>query len=281
MHSTHRPTPRHWDGSPVVSHRGRVLTIAANCPSRLLRIAQRGACRDCGNRIDWHTTTDKQPVALHPMELPARAVPEPLRWHVASGIAHPADDASGWCRTAHTILCPARAAPQPPSPALDHLRRRLALHTRRLLDTGAFTPRTPPTAPGACRPERPVVQLLYGRYLAAHPIDDIQCVAQTRRRTRCHQPVLDPAAPGHWILTPAVLRRHRQLALPAVDIAVYDLGGLPYAEQLRWRTQRCPIHAITTGAADLALAEWEPFDPIKHHAHLATRLPRAVRRTSG
>ncbi|MGW4162241.1 hypothetical protein [Streptomyces sp. NPDC004788] len=74
-----------------------------------------------------------------------------------------------------------------------------------------------------------------------------------------------PATPHH--------RGTRQLTLPASDIAVYDLSHLPYSEQVRWRTQRCPTHSATTGAPDLALADWEAFDPLLHHAHLATRLP--------
>lgn len=56
-------------------------------------------------------------------------------------------------------------------------------------------------------------------------------------------------------------------------MAVYDLGHLSYNEQLRWRTQRCPAHATAPGAADLALAAWEPFDPLLHAAHIHTRLP--------
>lgn len=280
MHSVHPSAPRHWDGSPYAPRR-RSLTIADDSPTRLLRIGQRGTCRDCGNLVDWNGTASKQLVSLHPAELPTGIVPEALRWHVASGIAHAADDGSGWCRTPHTAVCPTRPAPpQPVAPALGRLRRHLALRTRQLLDTGAHIPGDrPAAASGSCRPERPVVQLLYGRYLAARPVEDIQCVAQTRRRTRCHQPVLDPTAPGTWTLTSAAPhRRHRQPALPSVDIAVYDLGRLPCTEQRRWRTQRCPTHAVTTGAADLTLAEWEPFDPLKHHAHLVTRLPQSSRR---
>lgn len=59
-------------------------------------------------------------------------------------------------------------------------------------------------------------------------------------------------------------------------MAVYDLSRLPYTEQLRWRTQRCPAHAATPGAADLALAGWEVFDPLLHAAHIRTRLPHAT-----
>ncbi|MFD4318989.1 DUF6083 domain-containing protein [Streptomyces sp. NPDC058548] len=279
MRPTHASSGRHWDGSPYTQGRRRALRVAADSPTRLLRTAQRAECRDCGNRIDWHTTITRQTVPLHPAELPTAIVPEPHRWHVASGIAHHAGDGTPWCRIAHPTLCPARTTPQVLPPSLDTLRRRLALRTRRLLDTGAFTPGgqpavEPPTE-DACRPTRPVVQLLYSRYIAARPVEDIQCLAQTARRIRCPHPVLAPGTtPGRWTLAPAALHRtHRQLSLPTIDIAVYDLGHLPYSEQLRWRTQHCPAHAAAQGAPDLALAEWEPFDPLLHHAFLATRLP--------
>ncbi|MFF5575664.1 hypothetical protein [Streptomyces luteogriseus] len=61
-------------------------------------------------------------------------------------------------------------------------------------------------------------------------------------------------------------------------MAVYSLTALPYAEQLRWRSQRCPQHATTPTAADLALAEWECFDPLLHSDHIHTRLPMLTRR---
>ncbi|MFB7112710.1 hypothetical protein [Streptomyces sp. NPDC056291] len=77
---------------------------------------------------------------------------------------------------------------------------------------------------------------------------------------------------GMWKLLP-IIAQHSQLALPDALMAVYDLGHLSYSEQLRWRTQRCPAHAIAPGAADFALAAWEPFDPLLHAAHIHTRLP--------
>ncbi|MFC9337436.1 DUF6083 domain-containing protein [Streptomyces sp. NPDC057020] len=279
MRSTHTSRSRHWDGSLHAHGRRRALRVAADSPTRLLRTAQHGRCRHCGNRVEWHITVTQRAVPLHPTELPAVIVPAPDRWHVASGVAHHADDGTAWCRITHPTLCPAHTTPHALPPALDTLRRRLALCTRRLLDEGVFTPgeQLLPESDesDACRPARPVVQLLYGRYLAARPVEDIRCVAQTVRRPRCPHPVLAPGAtPGRWTLAPATLHRApRQLTLPAVDIAVYDLGHLPYSEQQRWRTQRCPAHAGTPSAPDLALAEWEPFDPLLHHAFLATRLP--------
>lgn len=284
MRPIHTPRSRHWDGSPYTQGRRRALRVSADSPTRLLRTAQRAECHDCGNRIDWHPTITRQTVSLHPSELPTAIVPELHRWHVASGIAHHAGDGTPWCRIVHPTLCPAHTTPQTLPPALDTLRRRLALRTRRLLDTGAFLPGGQPAAEppteGACRPTRPIVQLLCNRYIAARPVEDIQCVAQTVRRTRCPHPVLAPGTtPGKWTLTPAGLRpAHRQLSLPAIDIALYDLGHLPYSEQLRWRTQHCPVHAAAQDAPDLALAEWEPFDPLHHHAFLATRMPGSGRR---
>ncbi|MFI1018172.1 DUF6083 domain-containing protein [Streptomyces sp. NPDC020965] len=270
------PAPgHHRDRPPALRRHPRTLQIAAHSPSRLLRTAQTGRCRHCGNPIDWYTRPDRRPIGLHPRELTAAAVPPSCRWHVSSGVAHPAADGSPWCRILHTTLCPANEATTDLTPQLTELRRHLATRTRALLDTGALTPPndTPPAPDPTCRPTRPVLQILYGRYLAAHPIDAIQCVAQTRRRTRCSQPVLTPGtSAGVWKLMPATAARG-QLALPAADMAVYDLTHLPYDEQRRWRTQRCPAHAATPGAADLALADWESFDPLLHHRHIHPRLP--------
>jgi hypothetical protein len=79
---------------------------------------------------------------------------------------------------------------------------------------------------------------------------------------------------GTWSLQPAAATTCRgQLGLPDTTIAVYDLTPLPYTEQLRWRTQRCPAHAAARSAADLALADWEPFDPLTHHEHICACLP--------
>ncbi|ROQ23609.1 hypothetical protein EDD98_7559 [Streptomyces sp. PanSC19] len=285
MRSTHT-AGRHWDGAPITPRRRRTLTVAHDSPSRLLRIAQPSHCRACGNRIDWHTTSGCHPIALHPTEVPAGLVPAEHRWHLASGIAHPSGDGSPWCRLSHLTLCPTRADTGTLPPALDDIRRRLALHTRRLTDAGILTPaqcrpQAEPHHDDPCTPPRPVVQLLYGRYIAAAPVEGLQCVAQTVRRTRCTHPVLAPGTtPGRWTLMPATPHRRspRQPALPASDFAVYDLAHLTFSEQVRWRTQRCPTHAATPTAPDLALADWELFDPLLHRQFLTTRLPQDPRR---
>lgn len=283
-------SPGHrWDGTPARSPRLRSLRVAHDSPTRLVRSAQPGRCRDCGNRIDYFPhapagqDTTGRVTSLHPHELPASAVPAHLRWHVSSGTAHPAHDGTPWCRIPHTALCPARHAPAAPTPQITALRRHLALHTRRLINNGTFTAHPAPPAPASkpaaaeqCRPARPVVQLLCVRYLAMHPVDAIRCVSQTRQRRRCTRTVLDTNTPaGVWTLLPAAPPSGRQCALPAGLMAVYDLTHLPYSEQLRWRHQHCPDHTAS-GAADLALAEWEPFDPLLHHQHIHTRLPHST-----
>ncbi|MDQ0831430.1 hypothetical protein QF032_003274 [Streptomyces achromogenes] len=273
---------RHWDGSPLQAHPRRSLRVETDSPTRLLRCAQRARCRECGNPIEWYHRVRDRPVRLHPRELPAAEVPASHRWHVSSGLAHPAGDGTAWCRLAHAVVCPARDSASVVAPALTGLRRALAVNTRRLTDAGAFTPTPDSDRPAerqdACRPARPIVQILYVRYLAARPVDEIQCVAQTRHRDRCASRMLAPGGPaGVWSLVPATATQG-QLALPSEAMALYDLSCLPYAEQLRWRTQRCPRHAAAPTAADLAMTDWEPFDPLIHHAHVYARLPTRGRR---
>ncbi|MFF5728196.1 DUF6083 domain-containing protein [[Kitasatospora] papulosa] len=269
---------RRWDGTPARPPRSRALRITHDSPTRLVRNAQPGHCRDCGNRIDQYPWTDPADgvhvVPLHPQELPAATVPATARWHVSSGTAHPAHDGTPWCRIPHTALCPARPAPAALTPQITTLRRHLALHTRHMINNGAFTPPATSSAPAPtdpCRHAKPVVRLLCSRYLAPRPIDVIRCVSQTRQRHRCTRPVFDPGIPGGtWKLRP-VPTPGLDLFSPASLMAVYDLTHLPYAEQLRWRHQHCPDHA-TPGAADLSPAEWEPFDPVLHHQYIYPRL---------
>ncbi|SDP62266.1 hypothetical protein SAMN04487981_12943 [Streptomyces sp. cf386] len=268
------PAGRHWDGSPRITRHPRPLQVAATSPTRLLRAGQSSRCRRCGNRIDLYQRADQRPIALHPTELTATLVPEPCRWHLGGGIAYPHGDGSPWCRIPHAVLCPCRTPLCRTGPHLNAIRRHLAVRTRRLTDTGAFTPAPPTTSSQTAQhPARPVVQMLLCRYLAEHTIEHIRCVAQTRHRHRCPHPVLAPTRPaGTWRLLPTP-RRRGQLTLPDALMSVYDLGHLPYSEQLRWRAQRCPQHVAAPGAADLAPAGWQPFDPLLHTAHIRTRLP--------
>ncbi|MET9562205.1 DUF6083 domain-containing protein [Streptomyces tauricus] len=288
MRSTPFSAARHQDGRSSSSRTRRSLQVAPDGISRLLRCGQGDRCHECGNRIEFYprgTGPQRRPVRLHPHELPTARVPATCRWHVSSGAAYPAEDGSRWCRLPHAAVCPARDMPLVPD-GLIGLRRSLAVNTRRLIDAGVFAPpSTSPQSPTpqkdvqACRPARPIVRLLYVHYLAARPVDDIQCVAQTRRRQRCTNTLLSSGAPpGTWTLLPATAQSG-QLAPSAAVMAVYDLAGVPYAEQLRWRAQRCPQHAAIPTAADLAVADWESFDPLRHHEHIHTRLPTRTRRS--
>ncbi|WP_327419849.1 DUF6083 domain-containing protein [Streptomyces sp. NBC_01230] len=176
---------RQWDGTPNRPHRQRTLRVAHDSPTRLVRSAQPSRCRDCGNRIDWYTRTADHPVSLHPHELDATTVPAATQWHVSSGIAHPADDGTPWCRIPHLALCPARDAPTLLSPQIAALRRHLALHTRRLLDTGTLTPPTPTPAPSP-HPHRTQPHWQPSRCLAARP-GPLSCSST---------PATSPAAPS-------------------------------------------------------------------------------------
>ncbi|MFF4484575.1 DUF6083 domain-containing protein [Streptomyces sp. NPDC001520] len=281
MHTANTPgADRAWDGSYKHRRPPRFLRVAPDSPTRLLRTAQQSQCSDCGNHIEWYDrTAGHNPVPLHPHELPATAVPPHQRWHVDTGIAHPSGDGSPWCRVRHRALCPATPA-DPAGSTMDALRRSLALTSRRLQDTGHFTPRPPscadpPTQDTAAPEARPVVQLLCLRYLAPGPLEHIPCVAQTRARNRCPYPVLDPdALPGIWILAP-LHHDHDPGHLPLTELwlALYDLTHLPYSEQLRWRAQRCTAHATAPDAADIVRTTWEPFNPRTHHQHIQHHLP--------
>ncbi|ALC18335.1 DUF6083 domain-containing protein [Streptomyces pristinaespiralis] len=278
MCPTPAPDDRHWDGSSRATHRPRPLRVTTTSPSRLLRAGQTGRCRHCGHRIDLYQRPDQRPIALHPAELATADVPESCRWHLSGGIAYPHGDNSAWCRIPHAVLCPHRTPTCQAGPRLEVIRRQLAVRTRRLIDTGVLTS-APPTTPQPVSPtggpDRPVVQLLLCRYLTHQRLEDLRCVAQTRHRHRCPNPVLASVGPaGMWKLLPTTAR-HGQLALHDALMAIYDLSHLSYGEQLRWRTQRCPAHAAVPGAADLALACWEPFDPLLHAAHIHTRLPHS------
>ncbi|MCX5063847.1 MULTISPECIES: DUF6083 domain-containing protein [unclassified Streptomyces] len=278
MCPTPAPDGRHRDGSPRAAHRPRPLRVTTTSPSRLLRAGQTGRCRHCGHRIDLYQRPDQRPIALHPAELAAADVPESCRWHLSGGIAYPHGDNSAWCRIPHAVLCPHRTPTCQAGPRLEAIRRQLAVRTRRLIDTGGLIPASPAAPQPASRTGglgRPVVQLLLCRYLAQQRLEDPRCVAQTRHRHRCPNPILASPA-GVWKLLPATAR-HGQLALPDALMAVYDLGHLSYGEQLRWRTQRFPAHATAPGAADLALAGWQPFDPLLHAAHIHTHLPPPAR----
>lgn len=147
---------------------------------------------------------DGRPIALHPAEVSTAHVAASCRWHLSSGIAHPHGDGSAWCRIPHAVFCPQRTPVCRISlPALTSVRRQLVVRTRRLIDTGAFTPVFLPAREAPAGTGRLVVRMLLGHYLAEGPVETIRCVAQTSHRHRCPRPVLAPdAPPGSWRLLP-------------------------------------------------------------------------------
>jgi hypothetical protein len=289
------PDPMRWDGSrPEHERPRRALRLHPDTLTRLLRAAQQKPCADCGNPLEWYYRDNGRPVPLHPRELPLDAVPERYRWHVFAGVAHRGPDGTAWCQVPHRVLCPAAQA-QTPTAAdgqLVALRRRMAVNTRRLQDTGRFTPPPAPTTPatstvtpciasGPGHPEarRDIVQLFYSLYLAPGPAAATPCVALTIRRARCPHPLTYRAWDvGAWTLLPVPPGRRggrqRELTdhLTGTPMAVYDLTGLPYASQLRWRAQHCTVHADSQ-AADIAVTDWEPFDTFAHHLHIRPTVP--------
>jgi len=266
-----------WDGSRKNYRPRRSLRIAEDSPSRLLRTAQGARCDFCGNPVEWYQRPGSTAVPLHPVELPAGSVPPGERWHVSSGVAHASHDGSAWCRVRHHAVCPAGPTANR-SLLLEETQRVLGLTSRRLQDAGLFTPR--PEQPAQAAPDapvRPVVRIICARYLAPGPLEELQCVAQTRARRRCSLPVLDPEAlPGTWrleLVDPLLRPGDGHLPADPEVMALYDLTGLPYAEQMRWRAQRCTAHVAVRGAADSALVAWEPFDPVRHRLYICDRLP--------
>lgn len=279
----HSSFPRRWDGTRTGPRPHRLLRLAPDTRTRVLRAPQSKPCARCGNRVEWFHRDDGRPVPLHPHELPAEQVPEPLRWHVFNGIAHPLPDGTAWCRVPHAPLCP--ATQEPPAARLGRLaglRRNLAVVTRLRIEQGRFTPPGPDSASEPDTPRRAVVLLLQLLYLAPAPVEGIRCVAQTRRRARCPHPVAASGqGAGVWIVVPvppAPGRDHLTGHQVGTGMLVYDLSGLPYREHLRWRRQHCPDHADSS-AADLELPGWERFDAFAHHQHITpacgTTAPRA------
>ncbi|MEV6212026.1 DUF6083 domain-containing protein [Kitasatospora sp. NPDC051914] len=282
------PPGFNWDGTRKGRGPTRLLRIDPDSPSRLLRSAQLAACRSCGNPVEWCYRTDSRPLPLHPAELPTPHVPADARWNIAAGIAHPTAGGQPWCRIAHPRICPAQPVDptRPTTPELDALRRQLAVRTRRLTDHG-FTPAPPPETPGVptpdpeSAPQRPVVHFLHTDYLAPGPLHTVRCIAQTLRRTRCTNTIDTRPPAGRWVLRPAdpapTSPGHLASHLTDTLMAVYHLGHQPYGEQLRWRSQHCTVHAPSR-AADVALTQWQVFDPYSHHQHIRRTLPGAAAR---
>ncbi|MGQ5609318.1 MULTISPECIES: DUF6083 domain-containing protein [unclassified Streptomyces] len=263
-------------GTPhTTTPRGRPLRTAATSPGRFQTAGQTRRCCACGNPTELFPRADHRLIALHPAELATALIPEDCRWHLSAGIAHPSGDGSPWCRIPHQLVCPRRTDSSRSRPHLDALRLRLALRTRRLIDTGLLTPALHPPTPPSTTPARPVVRVLLNLYLASTPLEDIRCIAQRPPRPPCGQRILDAGFPtGTWRLLPVGHQTNRGQSPP--PMAVYDLDRLDPVQQLRWRAQHCPDHVAVP--VELDHTEWQVFDPLLHADHIHTQLPPPSRR---
>ncbi|GAA5215860.1 hypothetical protein GCM10023323_66580 [Streptomyces thinghirensis] len=260
---------------PTARPRRRPLRTTATSPGRFPTAGRTRRCYACGNPIELFPRADHRLIALHPAELATAVIPEDCRWHLSAGIAHPSGDGSPWCRISHRLVCPRRTDSSQSRTHLDALRLRLALRTRRLIDTGLLSPAPHCSEQPSTTPARPVVRVLLNLYLASTSLDNICCIAQRPHRRLCGKRVLDDGFPaGTWRLLPVGTQHSRgQSPLP---MAVYDLDGLDPAQRLRWRAQHCPDHAATP--VDLDQTEWQVFDPFLHADHMYTQLPHTPRR---
>lgn len=92
---------------------------------------------------------------------------------------------------------------------------------------------------------------------------ELQCIARTRRGTRCRKPV-EGSQIAYWT----------QMRSTQGLITVYDLGGPENETLRRWRQQHCELHD-TPDVVDFSSPEWEPFDPVRHAA-MVTSLEEQV-----
>jgi hypothetical protein len=259
----------------------RRLWVHPENSSRLLRAGQTRRCRYCGNYVDWHYKADGSPVPLVPQEFPARQIPDGKRWHLSRGTVYPGDGGSRFCRIAHTAVCPA-ADESDTHPRLLPVRRHLAVHSRKLVETGTWArPAEAPTV-SATRiadhttsgPDREVALILGVHYLAPGRIATLRCVALTPDKRRCPGTLLaatTPADAGRWRTVPVPYSGGLGAQFAGEPMDAYDLSALTYAQQLRWRWQHCMAHDRSV-APDIELTEWIAFNATDHAEYIRKEL---------
>ncbi|MFD7817651.1 DUF6083 domain-containing protein [Streptomyces sp. NPDC059785] len=151
-----------------------------------------GWCRRYGHRGALPLRPDLRPIAQHPVDLATVRVPRSCHRHPQGSTARPHGDGTPWAWVPHAVLRPHRDPTGRTGPYRKAERRRLALRTRHLIDTGVLTP--PATLP---QPVRPPVQTLLTRCLTGSP-------AAPRR----HTDRIRPRGPRH----PGTLRPTHQTA---------------------------------------------------------------------
>ncbi|MDT0307316.1 DUF6083 domain-containing protein [Streptomyces sp. DSM 44917] len=279
---------------------GRTLSIQPSSASKTPRRASVGRCRYCGHLIEWFDRFQEPRVPLVPREYPVKGIPLSFRWTVENGVArlmHP-EDREKWCWIAHPAVCPFPASGEEPStarsPMLEQLRRAMKIKTRTWQHRGRFVPHDPgpdqtePVLPCElaqdAAPIRDIIKCTSTiGWLARGQLNEVQCVALTRKGSRCANPVLDPDnADGSWVeeRVPTAPGRAGQLVLAAGDTMwIYQVNVFhDLTTAGRWQQQRCPTHSDHSTAPSAVGAEWEAFNVLRHSDHIRRVLPEWAER---
>lgn len=252
MQDTHRHRPhRFQDGSRTGGRPSRVRLFPAE-GTRPLHRSRRGHLQSGVSALGRYCRTQSCPVAQQTWQPPAVAGPGAGRQHECAGTARLPRNVGARCTLAHTAPCPARTTPGD-LPARSGLRTALAARARLLIGTGPFAPAITmlPALP-AWAPARAAMHVPGIGCLAAGPAPKIPCPARaaaTRRLCRTSAGVPEQPAGARPLVSSA-----GQLALSlGLLMAFGGLGGLPCAEQSRWRSRRCT--ARTTAATGRAVTD--------------------------
>lgn len=184
------------DGSPRTAHPHTRPPLQASGarPCRRLHAGQTRCCSACGDRTELCPHAGRRLVALHPAGSAATEVPEDCREQLSAGIARPRGDRIDWCRSSRRLFCPRRAVTSRARPQLEAMGLRLALRTRRAIDTGVHA--TSATTSRSARPSaavaRPVVCILRNLCPGNTPAGKVGCCRSVP--APCS---MLPARPGH------------------------------------------------------------------------------------
>ncbi|MER7848321.1 DUF6083 domain-containing protein [Kitasatospora sp. NPDC096077] len=263
---------------------GRRLRLHASNPSKVLRSRARGTCGWCGNVVDWFDRFDGGRIPLTPMLFPSVRVPRRHQWSVDRGMAH-LGATGDECRIPHPAICPALEHVGQ-DPELARMTQVLGVNTRKLIDTGKFTP--PAAAPDDedeiaqpepenAAPDGSARHILYhGSVLKICPgrIEDLQCVADAEStRRRCENPVFD-ISEGGWTqvdIPPAAGRSGKAILLTYRGrMWAWEIQPLDYKDALRWFWQKCPMHHNAPEAHDRELID---FSTARHAPFILTERP--------
>jgi hypothetical protein len=260
-------TARRRDGSKTVHYRRpRGPSIAATKRCRLLCSGQPGHCACCGYLVDCCGRLEPPSADLNPGEPASPETPALYRWHVSDNVAHAQADSTPRCRIPRSCLRPGREEHLALTPCRQQWRRRLVVRTRRLIDSGAFSPEGTATAvPRA-------VATAHG-----HPAQAVLHILPIR----CHlllRPQTVQAADHrpHLTGTQPLLPRHAAHRHPARLLAIYGRAVVHCIKQLRRRDQLCTHQVEASTAADFARTGWDRAYSLPKHHHIASSLPVSV-----